>query len=75
VSAQLECEGKELGLVTVDEAFDLVNSSKRKNYGLVADREALDCTITILEEAQSSTVLEARGENGKMLLERRIEGC
>jgi hypothetical protein len=47
----------------------------RENYGLVADREALDCTITILEEAQSSTVLEARGENGKMLLERRIEGC
>jgi hypothetical protein len=70
MSAQLESEGKKLGLVTVDEAFDLVDSSRRRDKGLGADREALgcklDCAIIILEETQSGTVLEAKGENSKM---------
>jgi hypothetical protein len=56
--------------VTVDEAFDLVDSSRRRDKGLGADREALgcklSCAITILEDAQSGTVLETKGENGKM---------
>jgi hypothetical protein len=70
LSAQLESEGKKLGPVTVDEAFDLVNNSMRREKGRGANREALGCklgcAITILEDAQSGTVLETKGENGKM---------
>jgi hypothetical protein len=70
LSAQLESEGKKFGLVTIDDAFDLVNSSMRRKKGRGANREALGCklgcVITILEDAQSSTVLETKGENGKM---------
>jgi hypothetical protein len=69
LSAQLDSEGKKFGLVTVDEAFDLVHGSRRGDNGLGADMKELDCklgcAITISEGAQCATILEAKGENHK----------